>query len=102
MAILNKDNNDVGEEEKSDWPRIAAWCFGIWSIMLPLSAGIVVSFQSRLEDNQDKIRDEIVGLRSEVLLQNAAQTDRITTISVRQQDVIRRLEQVERMTSGDR
>jgi len=94
----------MNEEElqRSDWPRIAAWCFGVWSIMLPLSAGVIVSFQSRLEDNQDRIKDQIVSLRSEVLLQNAAQSDRITTISVRQQDVIRRLEEIERHTVGDR
>jgi hypothetical protein len=84
------------DEQKSDWPRIAAWCFGIWSLMLPLSAGVIVAFQSRLEDNQDRLREQIVALRSEVIVQNSAHSDRITTISVRQQDVIRRLEAVER------
>jgi hypothetical protein len=89
------------DEQRSDWPRIAAWCFGIWSLMLPLSAGVIVSFQSRLEDNQDRMREQITALRSEVMLQNSAQSDRITTISVRQQDVIRRLEAMERHTDGE-
>ena len=92
------------EQKQSDWPRIAAWCFGIWSLMVPLSAAVIVNFQSRIEENQEKIREQITGLRSEVLMNNAMQSDRITTISVRQQDVIRRLEQVERITGheGDR
>ena len=84
------------EKDPSDWPRIAAWCFGIWSLMVPLAAAVIVNFQSRLEDNQDKIKEQLTSLRSEMLLTAAAQADRITTISVRQQDVTRRLEYIER------
>ena len=84
------------EKDPSDWPRIAAWSFGIWSLMVPLAAAVIVNFQSRLEDNQDKIKEQLTSLRSEMLLTAAAQADRITTISVRQQDVTRRLEYIER------
>jgi hypothetical protein len=94
VPLLNKDNNVV-EEEKSDWPRIAAWCFGIWSIMVPLSAAIIVNFQARAIDNQERIKDQINGLRSEVLMMNSNTAEKVAIIASKQVEVIRRLDRLE-------
>ena len=86
----------MNEEKQSDWPKIAAWCFGIWSLMVPLSASIIVSYQSTTIQNQERIRNEIAAFRAEVLTLNATNAERISVIATKQVDVMRRLDVVER------
>lgn len=79
----------------SDWPRIAAWVFGIWSLMVPLSAAIIVSAQNRAIDNQEKIRLELTALRAEVLQMNGLSASNIAAITTRQMDIMRRVDLLE-------
>lgn len=51
------------EEQKTDWSKIAAWTFGIWAVMVPLSAAIIGYYQRQTIERQDLIRAEIATLR---------------------------------------
>jgi hypothetical protein len=64
--------------------------------MVPLSASIIVSYQSTTIQNQEKIRNEIAAFRAETLTMNAVNAERISVIATRQIDVMRRLDAVER------
>ena len=83
------------EEQRTDWSRIAAWVFGVWSLMLPLSAGIVAHYQSRIVASQETYRAEIMALRVEVMQQNSLQAEQIAGIIARQMEVMRRLDDLE-------
>jgi hypothetical protein len=82
--------------EETNWSRVAAWVFGIWSIMLPISAGIVSYYQNQIATNTNEYRKELVTLRLEVMQTNMDQNSQITGILARQMEVVRRLEIIER------
>lgn len=72
------------EEQKTDWSKIAAWTFGVWAAMLPLSAAVIGYYQRQTIERQDVIRAEIAALRIEMLRANAVIHEDLQTVHERQ------------------
>lgn len=89
------------EEKEANWPRVAAWVFGVWSVMLPLSAGIIGYYQNRIADSTEKYRNDLVQLRLEVMSAHTKHSEEIAAIMVRDIDLSRRVEQLERKHFSD-
>ena len=80
---------------KNDWAKIAAWTFGAWSLMIPIAAGIIVSYQNKIIESQDKYRTELAQLRVDLLTQNNAIGIQVAGILARQLEVMRRVDLLE-------
>lgn len=55
----------MDEEERipANWAKVAAWTFGVWAMMVPISASIIGYYQRQTIERQDAIRSEITALR---------------------------------------
>lgn len=84
------------DEEHTNWTKVAAWVFGVWSVMLPLSAAVIGYYQNRIAESTEGYRREIAQLRLDVLSANSAQNETISAILSRQMEVMRRVEVLER------
>jgi hypothetical protein len=92
------------EEKETNWPKVAAWVFGIWSVMLPLSAGVIGYYQNRIADSTEKYRNDLVQLRLEVMASQTKHSEEIAGIMVRDMELARRVDQLERkhFSEGER
>ena len=45
------------EDHNHDWAQIAAWVFGLWSVMIPIGIGMVKSAVRDIVDAQNKFQD---------------------------------------------
>lgn len=86
-------NGDTVTHRENFWIKIAGYAFALWSIMLPISAGMIVRSLERESAARMELDASFVKYREETL-------KAIITISERQSIVLQRLDKIDKMLDG--
>lgn len=76
-----------GNKRSEFWMKVAAWAFGLWSIMIPIGVTMVSNAVERIVSQQAQFQTEF----KEYVLQMER---RVTIIEERQSSVLRRLDTI--------
>lgn len=68
--------------------KAATWTFGLWALLLPLSAGLIINKVDEMADSQSLIAEQFVAYREMM-------EKRVTILEERQIAIIKKLEQID-------
>jgi hypothetical protein len=88
------------QRRQTNWSQVAAWTFGAWALLVPLSASIIVTYQQRSIDRQEQIQTQIAALRAEFLKVNADVMIEVAKVNAEHEDIKRRVDRIERVRDG--
>ena len=71
------------------WIKAAGWTFGLWALMLPLSAKMIIDSVSNEQRAREQMEMEFVKYREDVIRS-------ITSMSERQRMVLDRLDKIDK------
>lgn len=96
LEEVSREGRDAMRREDF-WLKAATWTFGLWALMLPITAGLIVSRISEVVDSiriqaieHDEFHDSFITHREQT-------ESRLARFEERQNNVLRRLDDLERV-----
>jgi hypothetical protein len=95
------NGNGLSRLSEGFWIKAAGWTFGLWALMLPLSAKMIIDSVSEEQRARQAMEVEFVKYREDVIRSMTSMAERQRIVLERLEKIDKRLEQLDERTHAN-